>query len=62
MKQEEWYSLKASVADAFSVVNGPKAVGLSEGDIDNLNLCLSTLNNYLDNDFPQTSGNQLNNK
>ncbi|SFO58483.1 hypothetical protein [Prevotella sp. tf2-5] len=49
MNESEWYSLKASVADAFSDVYAAECASkLTEGQAENLKICLSTLNMFLE--------------
>ena len=49
MNESEWYSLKASVADAFSDVYSAECDNkLTEGQAENLKICLSTLNMFLE--------------
>lgn len=51
MNEKEWYSLKASVADAFANVYAAECdCNLTEGQAENLKLCLKVLNEYLDED------------
>lgn len=47
--ESEWYSLKASVADAFSDVYAAECDNkLTEGQSDNLKVCLKALNEFLE--------------
>lgn len=49
MNESEWYSLKASVADAFSDVYAAECdCKLNEGQAENLKVCLSSLNMFLE--------------
>lgn len=52
LSKEEWQALKASVADAFADLYKAECAGTQpEGQIENLKLCVNTLNDYLEYDF-----------
>ena len=50
MTKDEWYGLKACVADAFADLHYADSATLNDAQIDNLHFCLVTLNDYLDKD------------
>ena len=51
LSREEWMSLKASVADAFADLYKAECNGtLPEGQVENLQICINALNDYLERD------------
>ena len=51
LSKEEWFSLKASVADAFADLYKAESNGtLPEGQVENLKICLNALNDFLEKD------------
>lgn len=51
LKKEEWLSLKASIADAFSALYNAECNGtLPDGQVENLKICVNALNDYLERD------------
>lgn len=51
LSKEEWLSLKASVADAFADLYKAECNGtLPEGQVENLQICVNALNDYLERD------------
>ena len=48
----EWYRRKGWVADGFAALHFADSITLSAGEIKKLSLCLSLLNDYLNNDCP----------
>lgn len=49
---QEWLSMKATLADAFAALHFAESMTLKEGDVENISLCLKTLNDYLEKDLP----------
>lgn len=51
LSKEEWLTLKASVADAFADLYKAECSGtLPEGQIENLQICVCALNDFLERD------------
>ena len=51
LSKEEWLTLKASVADAFADLYKAECNGtLPEGQVENLQICVCALNDFLERD------------
>lgn len=51
LSKEEWLSLKASIAYAFSALYKAECNGtLPDGQVENLKICVNALNDYLERD------------
>ena len=53
MNKEEWYQIKADLADAFATLHFADSCTLSAEEVKNIQLCLKYLNDYLEADAPE---------
>ena len=53
VEREEWYIKKECVANAFSSLHFARDLCLTDKEIRNISLCLTFLNDYLNNDKPE---------